>query len=518
MEHILPKLDPEEVSLYYQIENYDNSQKKLKELINSNKHNIIELYLIDDDWLNKWKKYSCYNYYNSEDIKNNYNNCNNLKKDLKNKGKKLENFHNYNLIQFDNQNNISGEIETSFKPDKYFHLVTKDCFDSFTEGIEDKYFHIIKYKFESINNKIMAQSGNKVIVLYKKKNKNNLNLAVFVLQNPIYNKFCNCIKDILLEDYLKTLEIDDNCQNQIFEIEDENIIYKIYYINKSIIYNKTKEDIFHENSENLILSLIEFDNYFNSLFKNENSKKIEKYKFYLIDQTWLENLKNRLNYNYNYNTFIKEKDTLVTQIIKDYYNSIPKNEKEIESINKGRNIFNFLKIKKTAKIIKYCINYSLISCEIWKNLKKLFSYKNEIYAECFIIKNIIALKYNDKCFEIFNYNQNNFNKNLLFYFYENQNINNIINDIFFPNNNNLINYPEYLSIIKSKETHKIIMDKTNNNNELGMVININEAIKENNNFKIINRNEIDNEIKFEFGLIYMGLYILKFLYNYTIIN
>ena len=57
-----------EEQIFSQIKSYKESQNELKNYIESqiSSDELIELYLINDDWLNQWKKYSCY-----EQIKNN---------------------------------------------------------------------------------------------------------------------------------------------------------------------------------------------------------------------------------------------------------------------------------------------------------------------------------------------------------------------------------------------------------------------------------------------------------------
>jgi hypothetical protein len=145
----------------------------------------------------------------------------------------LEEINNTDLIQFDNKS-ISKDISPSFKPDKYFHLVTKECFDNFLEGVDYKEMHTIKYKFISKNKKLIAQSDNKIIVLFQGE-ENKLNLSVFILdENPIYSKFYDIIKDCSdIVGYLKKYQIDKYTKEKNIEIKDGKINYNIYYINKN---------------------------------------------------------------------------------------------------------------------------------------------------------------------------------------------------------------------------------------------------------------------------------------------
>ena len=51
---------PEENILYEQIKSYYISQKIIKELISKNIQVELELYIINDKFLNQWKQYSCF--------------------------------------------------------------------------------------------------------------------------------------------------------------------------------------------------------------------------------------------------------------------------------------------------------------------------------------------------------------------------------------------------------------------------------------------------------------------------
>ena len=271
-------LDPEDISMYYQIENYELSQKKIKQSINYyyEMKDKLELFLISDKWLNKWKEYSCINYYSSEEIKSQPYNWEKLRKQKRSKIK-LDKFNNDDIIQFNNISR-SSDFNSSFKPDSNFHLVTKECFNSFSEGLPDKEHQIIKFNFEAKVKKLIAQTDNKIIVLYFQ-NINKLKLILFILEYPVYENFYNDIRDLTMNDYLRVNDIDDNCESQTFEIKDGIITYPIYYINKSY-NNEDKGTIFNNNLKYLIISLINFDN--KKKIKEESIK--EQKNYYLIDR------------------------------------------------------------------------------------------------------------------------------------------------------------------------------------------------------------------------------------------
>ena len=108
-------LDPEDISMYYQIENYELSQKKIKQSINYyyEMKDKLELFLISDKWLNKWKEYSCINYYSSEEIKSQPYNWEKLRKQKRSKIK-LDKFNNDDIIQFNNISR-SSDFNSSFR-------------------------------------------------------------------------------------------------------------------------------------------------------------------------------------------------------------------------------------------------------------------------------------------------------------------------------------------------------------------------------------------------------------------
>ena len=491
--------DPENIMLYTQIDNYERSQKKIKEYVNYETKGKIELYLVSDTWLNKWKLYSCINFYTLEEIKNKPENWLFSREEIKSKHK-LNNFNNDDLIQYDNKS-MSSDFNSSFKPDSNFHLVTKECFNSFSEGIPDKDLKIIKLNFESINKKIIAQSDNKIIVLFSQ-NDNKLKLILFILSNPVYEKFYNNIRELNMKQYLESVNIDDNCENRDFEIQDGEISYKIYYMNKSN-NNENKDIIFHNNLKDLINSLINFD--YNFYIKEESIKALKNY--YLIDRNFFENLKRRLNYNSIFNQNISNREE---QMINEYLKNINGKEKEM-IINEDNNIIKYLE-QNDKKIIKLYNDFYIIDSKIWDNLLKLFNYKIKISVDCYKYYNLIAIKYDDKNLEILKLEKNSYDSNLLISFNKRQDIENIVFRIL---NQNLDPYiMEFLNIIKFKQTHVIILDEKNRKEEIGMAINIKEAIKENNFFRVIDKSEIDNEIKFNIGLNRSIIITKLFINNY----
>ena len=481
-------LEPEDISILYQIENYEKSQNKIKISINYDYEmkDKLELFLISDKWLNKWKEYSGINYYSSEEIKNKTHNWKKFREQIKIKNT-LDNFNNDDIIQYDNRS-TSSDFNPSFNPDSNFHLVTKECFKSFSEGISDKELElrIIRLNFEAIGKKLIAQSYNKIIVLYFQNN-NKLKLILFILEDPVYKNFYNNIRDLTMKEYLEINNIDDTCENKNFEIIDEEITYKIYYKNKSY-NNEDKETIFNNNLKGLINSMINFDDSLN--IKEESIK--EQKNYYLIDKFFFESLKQRLNYD----NIIKEKiSNKEEKMIANFLSSINGNEKEM-IINDENKIIKYLE-QKDGKIIKLYTDFYIIDSKIWNNLINLFNYDIKISVDFYKYLNLIAIKYDNKNVEILYFENYQYHNRLLLSFLQKQNIENIIHEILKPNPDPY--FIDFLSIIKFNQTHKILEEKNSKNN-IGIAININESIKNNNFFRVVDKNEIRNEIKFNIGL------------------
>ena len=112
-------ISEEEDLIYSQIKSYKESQNFLKELINNNiKTDFFELYAINDNWLNKWKEYSCY-----DQIKNNLFSPKSKKFWIKLRNK-------YKVERFGIEEINSDSLNTKFalNSDSNFHFVTKECF------------------------------------------------------------------------------------------------------------------------------------------------------------------------------------------------------------------------------------------------------------------------------------------------------------------------------------------------------------------------------------------------------
>ena len=319
---------------------------------------------------------------------------------------------------------------------------------------------------------------------------------MFILENPIYANFFDIIKCSNMGQYLKSFGINEQTKEKIIEIKGGKIKYKIYYINKSYIYNFKEEEVFIPNLKELIQCLIHFNN--ESKNFSENKKNIDMRQFYLIDKDWIDKLKKRLNFNDNYNKYGQDINILFQEMIISYFNYQSEKEEEIGQVNEDKKIIRYLQYNETQKIIKFYQNYTLINEQIWENITNLFNFHNEIKVKCYFKDDVYIIIYNNKNFEILRFINNNFCDNLLFCFYEEQNIENIIKEIF--NSNTSKNFFECINITNTNEIFKKIIDQMERTIEIGIVINIKLAILENNYFRVINKDTFGEESEFEIGL------------------
>ena len=479
-----------------QIKIYDESQTLLKDLIANNiESDNLELYIISDDWLNKWKKYTCF-----DEIRYSMPlNKNKLREvRLKNESDKivLDMINNKDLIVFDNTNlytNFTINMESNF------HFLTKECFDILTQNkINQK--EKIKFDFISYKNKLISKYKNKILILYI--NKNNLNFILLTLNNNNFdisfdNEICYMkIKESNIKDLLMENGINDNVEKCPITIQYEEYYFIADYLNKSFMNIKNKEKEFI----NLISSLIKFESNFQLLI---NNNKIEKIKMYLINEDWLTQFKNELNYVNILNNQKKmiNLDFLINKMILQYQNNNSKYSLK-NKINPNDSIFKYLMENNTGNIIKYYSNYTLIDNILWEKLIKFFYWNNEICINATFINKNIIIQYDDKNFEIIEISNNKIINNVLFCIYENYNINNIINEIKMIGVNGY--YQKYnINILNNNVSTQELIDYTNNNQSIGLIVNINAA---KNNMNIIPEQIDKNKLN-------IGLNKFNYIYN-----
>ena len=107
--------DDNDAKLYYEIEEYHNSQNKLKDLIIQNKNEVLDLCLISNEYLDAWKKYCLLDRYNFSHIHDNPKKWNNERKQLN-----INNF--LNQLNNDEICKYNSDL-LSLKTESNFHLI-----------------------------------------------------------------------------------------------------------------------------------------------------------------------------------------------------------------------------------------------------------------------------------------------------------------------------------------------------------------------------------------------------------
>ena len=460
----------EEDILYSQIQNYDISQKIIKRLIDENIPAEIELYIINDEFLNQWKKKSCFdeikfnlplkNPQNWRKIRHNNNADNDIVGEI----------NNMNLIQCENNGTCTN---ITINPKSKFHFITKECFDYFAKNKIIINNLILKTTFISHKNKLISEYNDKIFVLYKYQR--NLNFLLFTLKNPNDNFFLQ-IKEANMINFLQQNGIDLNIEE--FQLNNNSI----FCINKSFDNNTKKMQQFHD----MILSLINFEFNLEILLDSNN---IENTTLYLINQDWLQKFKEKLNYVFWLSqSLVQNLDPTIKKMINEFIRNSPNNI-NMEQINQSNRIFEYLKDNNTQKIIKYLSNFTLINEEIWNYLTKFFNWNIEICVAAYITKNNVILQFDQNNIEIIEFSNKIIKSKLLFCLDRNYKVDEIINEIMNLGINNF--YQKYnINILNNNELSQNLFSGINNNQCIGIIVNINAVKNNNNNFIVLNNNEL----------------------------
>ena len=318
-------LGNDKIKLYYQKEEYDKSQNKLKEILTGGQEGFIDLYLISDKWLNAWKDYN--------NKKTGFNPCP---------------LNNQDIIVSDlnsEQNSINFNIET-FNVESYFHLVTKECFERFCNFQQNN--HELKYKFKYLNNQIIARSNKKVILLLMLNNKFNL----FILILGDFN--CEIAYDSIEKTNLNEIFLLNNCFNKKKgDIYIEN--YKIDFINKSLEENKNSMQ--QSKTDYNIKGHLETNEVINKKKILENNNNINNFNKYLYQ--------NNKNMNQNNQQICQNNNINNFNINNNMYNI---NINNGMSINYNNNINNNIKNNTNNKFINNKNNMNIMNSNTTKNI------------------------------------------------------------------------------------------------------------------------------------------------------
>ena len=469
-------LSPEEEILYSEMKNYDISQKIIKKLIDENIPKELELYIINDEFLNLWKKKSCF-----DEIKFNL--------PLKNpqiwrRIRKNSNAQNIavgdinNMILMKCENNYMNEnTKFTINPKSNFHFITKECFDTFAKNniiIND---FVIKSKFISYKNKLISNFDDKIFVLYKYQK--CINFLLYILENP-NDIFYLKIKEENMTNFFQQNEIDPNIEE--FHLNNNSILC----INKSLANNAKKNKLFCD----LILFLINFEYNFEILLNSDN---IEKRMLYLINEDWLEEFKRKLNYVFWLEkSQIENVNPTIKKMLNEYIRNSSNNNENMAQINPSNSIFGYLKENNTQQIIKYYSNFTLIDSNMWNNLKILFNWNIEICVTAYITKNYAIIQFDENNLEIIEFSNKKIKSKLMFCLYKYFNIDEIINEI---KNLGIIGYYQKYNInniLNNNQTSQNLFSDSNLNQSIGKIINIKSAKNNNNNYIVLNNEEYNN--------------------------
>ena len=442
-----------------QIKSYNDSQNQIRNLIESDigldEPINLNLNLVNDEWLDQWKKYTCF-----DDIK--------FKKTLNIKNLKeirtRKNADQFILSPNNTKKLFINDFKNKNEPinlGAYFHFLTEDCYKTLCGNNNNNNMNI-QFKCEITLGKIMKKYLDKIIILYKNENKLNLIFLVFDDNNKAQiEEIYDQLKAIDMIEFLFSFGIEPNCEKKEICINDISFTF----INKSYSYIQSEEEVFKK-----VVSCLIKEEYF--LFPNYSSGGIKNLILYLINENWLSYFKKCLKYlDILKSTGISAigQTQAINKILEAYKINPSSLEKEI--INEENHMYYFLLEKNSGNYFKLYSDYTLITEDLWFNLTKLFPWDIEIKLKVFFINKHIIIKYNENDFEIYEL-VNNIKKNNLFFHI---NLINGTEQIINEMKNLSINgfYNKYnINIFQETQTYFIL---ENNDNIFGFAININAA-------------------------------------------
>ena len=477
------QLNPEEEEelIYSQIKNYREFQDSLINLLESKTEiKSYELYIINDDWLNQWKKYSCY-----EEIKFN--------KNLKNKKKLNEIRLKSNANQFKPPNTIdisnlflqnNNNNDSILNPNSNFHFISRNCFKTFNRK---KNFIRKVFPFYGYNGKLIFTMKENIIIIYKNKNRLNLILLLFKSPSEQKNEIQKLFKVLIkadMDEFFNNINLDKNCERKDIFAYNVNMTF----INKSYSYIKLEEEKFQK----VISSLINSEKKMNSYLV---SSEVHKLNMYLINDNFFSSFKNCLNYVNIMNQINiiedNQNQNLINEMLKHYKSTDLSIEKKI--INEENIIYYYFQKKSTGNYIKLYSKCNLISEELWNELIKFFPWEQEIKLEVYISSEYTVLIYNQNDFEIFDKENNH----LFFHINNPQKCIDLVNEII----NLGISYFFNKYNINIQDTSKAQFKLVNNLNQfLGVALNINSAQNSSEEFSKICHEQMDLELNMGYNI------------------
>ena len=288
---------------FNQLKEYYNFRKRFeKDRNNITKRNKTikdEYYLIDKNWINKWKEYIGYNKFDALGINREINN----EDYITFKACLPENIKNNNLPPLDNSKiyNDNGQIN----PFAEFVIINKICLQLFAETRKNIANNILEISvpLKFLKNKIILTICDHIRLICFKNNKNNVDeeiIFIFLDQNN-KNNILSEIEKANIKDWLRDRNFYMDGPDQLL-IEEQGCQIKI--INKNLKLKLEKEQSvqnsqFQNNQQNFMFNNI--SNQFNNIMMDVNNQMNNL------------NLKNRIgvnpmmqnnNMNFNNNMYI----------------------------------------------------------------------------------------------------------------------------------------------------------------------------------------------------------------------
>ena len=235
-----------------------NETNEIYNLLNGDikEHTFNNYYLVNKNWLNKYKEY--YNYtelvkkHENKGYQNNNQNLKNKKNKKKNKNKKDELNIQYANVQFPefllNENNIlpNNNIFKSFPYFTEFELIEINIFHNLCKhlkiNISSQILDKISYKALLGNNKIILQRESKnrgFAVFSTTNNETIIDYLIIFNDNNIIDNEIEKIKNKGIDNYLleKNINFNDDNLQYLIDLNDCSMIGNIHVINKKQINN-----------------------------------------------------------------------------------------------------------------------------------------------------------------------------------------------------------------------------------------------------------------------------------------
>ena len=443
-----------------QLISYFNFRKKFKSaLYSQNLYNIQkgQIYLIDKEWLNKWKESIGYSQIKNCYRANNYNRDLNeadfqwIQKIIKENSKNIVPPFNNKKI-FDNNNNLNIFSE--------FVIVDKNCYDLFKNGnnnralINDKAYEVILFSEKLI---LVIDEKHILLKFFRIENETKYSHEIIIkflsnVTNEIKNEFYEILGKTNIIEWLNNLKFNLDLTNEI-KMKNRRIEYNI--INRQLKLKKNKKNkgmppIINQQINQYQMPV---NNPIYNLGNNNNnivSNQINNNEFTkLVINNNLDNFNNRKQEDLYINSNMNNKNNIINQneLLPNYQNKndnkIPNNQQNF-IMNKDNKNYNYNDGIQNNFNINNCQNYN-------NNPNNNNNQNNNIFNN--------------------NFNNNNFNID-----FNNNLINDKRNNDF--NNNNQIN-PNMNNNIGMNNAQFL------NNN-----MNLNNDIQNNNNFNQNNINVI----------------------------